>query len=182
MLLLRDYKYIDVARISDYLSSIDPGEANELTHRIKSNSGVDVSGGVNIQAFKLGGGAKKGAESEVQQTVRVYSQHMFNRLYGELEKAGAIRAVDSHTPLEIEQLRKSSVLEVTREFRASPLNQMLDSFVEVLDMVKSLGFDENELADGNNMQQIEAVINLLQGENDSRELPMFNRGKEPGDA
>lgn len=181
MLLLRDYKYIDVARITDYLSSVDPGVAGELTQRIKSNSGVDISGGFNIQAFKLGGGARKGNETEVQQTVRIYAQHMFNRLHGELEKSGAIHTVDLDTPLEIERLSKSSVLEVTRYFRPSPLNQMLDSFVEVLDMMKSLGFDEEELADGNNMQQIEAVINLLRGENGSNEIPMFAKADESDD-
>lgn len=84
-MLLRDYKYIDVARVVDYLSSIDPGVVGELTQRIKSNSGVDLSGSINIQAFKLGGGARKGDETEVQQTVRIYAQHMFNRLYGELQ-------------------------------------------------------------------------------------------------
>lgn len=181
MLLLRDYKYIDIARILDYLSSIDPGVASELTQRIKSNSGVDISGGFNIQAFKLSGGARTGDESEVQQTVRVYAQHMFNRLHGELETAEAIRTVDSDTPLEIGELKKSSVIEITREFRPSPLNQMLDSFVEVLDMMKSLGFDEGEFADGNNMQQIEAIINLLRGENEGKEVPMFAKAEEPGD-
>jgi hypothetical protein len=181
VLLLRDYKYVDVARITDYLSSVDPGVAGELTQRIKSNSGVDISGGFNIQAFKLGGGAQKGNETEVQQTVRIHAQHMFNRLHGELEKTGAVHTVDSHTPLEMEGLSKSSVLEVTRNFRPSPLNQMLDSFVEVLDMMKSLGFDEEEFADGNNMQQIEAVINLLRGENGSNEIPMFAKADESDD-
>jgi hypothetical protein len=182
VLLLRDYKYIDVARITDYLSSVDPGVAGELTQRIKSNSGVDLSGGFDIQAFRFGGGARKGNETEVQQTVRVYAQHMFNRLHGELEKSGAISTVGSHTPLDIDGLSKSSILEVTREFRPSPLNQMLDSFVEVLDMMKALGFEEEELADGSDMQQVEAVINLLRGENGSNEVPMFAKAEKPDDA
>jgi hypothetical protein len=174
---LRDYKYIDVARIVDYLSSVDPGVAGELTQRMKSNSGLDISGGFNIQAFKFGGGARKGDETEVQQTVRIYAQHMFARLHGELDTAGAIQTADLNTPLEAEALTKSSVLEITRDFRPSPLNQMLDSFVEVLSMMKSLGFEE-ELADGNNMQEIEAVIKLLRGENGSNEIPMFAKADE----
>lgn len=181
MLLLRDYKYIDVARIADYLSSVDPGVASELTQRMKSNSGVDVSGGFNIQAFKLGGGARKGNETEVQQTVRVYAQHMFSRLYGELEQAEAIRVVDTDVPLTVEELTKSDILEITREFRPSPLNQMLDSFVDVLDMMKSLGVDV-EFSDGNDMEQIEAVINLLRGDSGSNEVPMFAKADKPGDA
>jgi len=99
VLLLRDYKYIDVARIVDYLSSVDPGVVSELTERIKSNSGVDINGGINIQAFKLGGGARTGDETEVQQTVRIYAQHMFSRLHGELQEAGAIQTIDLNTPL-----------------------------------------------------------------------------------
>src|SRR5215210_6132689 len=104
MLLLRDYKYIDVARVVDYLSSVDPGVVGELTQRMRSTSVMNVSGGLNIQALKLGGGARKGDETEVQQTVRIYAQHMFNRLHGELQKAGAIQTLDLNTPLETEWL------------------------------------------------------------------------------
>ncbi len=73
-----------------------------------------------------------------------------SRLY-ELNSEDAIQTIGMDTPLEIHELDKSSVLEITREFRPSPLNQMLDSFVEVLDMMKSLGL-ENEIADGNDMR------------------------------
>lgn len=181
MLLLRDYKYIDVARIMDYLSSVDPGVVGELTQRMKSNTGFDVKGGLNIQALKLGGGARKGDETEIQQTVRIYGQHMFNRLYNELENAQAIENIDADTPLKIQELYKSSILEITRDFRPSPLSQMLDSFVDVLDMMKSLGFDD-QVADDNDMQQIEAIINLLRGENGNNEFPMFAKASDSEDA
>jgi hypothetical protein len=174
---VRDYKYIDVARVVDYLSSVDPGVAGELTQRMKSNSGVDISGGFNIQAFKFGGGARKGDETEVQQTVRIYAQHMFNRLYEKLQEAGAVRSVDLNAPLEIEGLTKSSVLEITRDFRPSPLNQMLDSFVDVLSMMESLGF-EDELGDESTMQQTMAVIGMLRGEAGTFEVPMFAQADE----
>lgn len=177
-MLLRDYKYIDVARIVDYLSSIDPGVVGELTQRMKSNSGVDLSGGINIQAFKLGGGARKGNETEIQQTVRIYAQHMFNRLYGELQNAGSIQTVDSNTPLDARGLTKSSVLEITRGFRPSPLNQMLDSFTQVLGMMKSLGF-EAELGDESELQQVTAIMELLRGEAGANEVPMFAKCKNP---
>ncbi|QIN82497.1 hypothetical protein GBA63_07450 [Rubrobacter tropicus] len=181
MLLLRDYEYIDVARITDYLSSVDPGVANELTQRIKSNTGVNVSGGINIQAFKLGGGARKGDESEVQQTIRVYAQHMFSRLYDEVQKAGAIQTVDLDTPLEMDGLSRSSVLEVTRDFRPSPLHQMLDSFTGIVDRMKSLGM-ESELGDEANMEQIMRIVGWLRGEEGSNEVPMFSKADEDGDA
>jgi len=180
VLLLRDYKYIDVARITDYLSSVDPGVAGELTQRIKSNTGLDVSGGINIQAFKLGGGARKGDESEVQQTVRVYAQHMFNRLYEEVQKAGSIQTVDVDTPLEMEGLSKSSVLEITRDFRPSPLHQMLDSFTGVVDKLELLGMTD-ELGDEADMQQVMAIIAMLRGEDGNNEVPMFFGADEAGD-
>jgi hypothetical protein len=148
---------------------------------MKSNSGVDFSGGFNIQAFKLGGGARKGDETEVQQTVRIYAQHMFNRLHGELKKAGAIQTIDLNTPLETEGLTKSNVLEITREFRPSPLNQMLDSFMEVVNMMKALGFEE-ELGDESEMQQMMAVMGLLRGEEGTNEVPMFTEADDSDDA
>ncbi len=164
----------------DYLSSIDPGVVGELTQRMKSDSGVDFSGTVNLQALKLGGKGRKGNESEVEQTVRIYGQHMFNRLYGELNSEDAIQTIGMDTPLEIHELDKSSVLEITREFRPSPLNQMLDSFVEVLDMMKSLGL-ENEIADGNDMREIKAVIRLLRGEDGNNDVPMFAKADDSSD-
>lgn len=180
MLLLRDYKYIDVARITDYLSSVDPGVAGELTQRIKSNTGLNLSGGINIQAFKLGGGARKGDESEVQQTVRVYAQHMFNRLYEEVQKAGSIHTVDVDTPLEIEGLSKSSVLEITRYFCPSPLHQMLDSFTGIVNRLEALGMAD-ELDDEADMQQVMAIIAMLRGDDDSNEVPMFSETEDAGD-
>lgn len=181
MFPLRDYRYIDVARIVDYLSSVDPGVAGELTQRMKTNSGVDFSGSLNLQAIRLGGGARKGDETEVQQTVRIYAQHMFNRLHGELSKAGAIQTVDLNTPLETEVLTTSGVLEITREFRPSPLNQMLDSFMEVVNMMKALGFEE-ELGDESEMQQMMAVMGLLRGEEGTNEIPMFAKAEKSEDA
>jgi hypothetical protein len=183
--ILRDFKYIDVARIVDYLSSVDPGVVGELTQRMKSNSGLDISGGFNIQAFKLGGGARSGDETEVQQTVRIYAQHMFNRLYGELDNAGAINTVDSNTPLRTEGLTKSIVLEITREFRPSPLNQMLDSFVKVFDMMKSMGFEDqirDEVGDEVDMQQVMDIIGWLRGEAGTNEVPMFAKADNSDDA
>lgn len=176
MLVLRDYRYIDVARIVDYLSSVDPGVVGELTQRMKSNSGVDISGGFNIQFFKMGGGARSADETEQQQTVRIYAQHMFNRLYGELETAGTIQTVDLDTSLKAESLNKSSVLEITREFRPSPLNQMLDSFVQVFNMMKIVGMEDqimDEVGDEAEWQKVMDIIGLLRGEVGSNEVPMF---------
>ena len=185
MLLLRDYKYIDVARITDYLSSVDPGVSGELTQRIRSNTGLDISGGINIQAFKLGGGARKGDESEVQQTVRVYAQHMFNRLYEEVQNAGSVKTIDVDTPLEMDGLSKSSVLEITRDFRPSPLHQMLDSFTGVMDKLEFLGMAdvlEDELEDETDMQQVMKIIGMLRGEAGNTEVPMFSKAEEAGHA
>jgi hypothetical protein len=178
-MILRDYRYIDVARVVDYLSSVDPGVVGELTSRIRSNTGVDISGGINIHALKLGGGARSGDETEVQQTVRIYGQHMFNRLYGELQNAGGVRTVGLNEPLRRgDELSRSTVLEITRDFRPSPLNQMLDSFTQVLGMMENLGLSE-QLGDESEMQQVMAVIGLLRGEEGTNEVPMFAKADEP---
>ena len=185
MLVLRDYQYIDVARIVDYLSSVDPGVVGELTQRMKSNSGVDISGGINIQFFKMGGSERSADESEQQQTVRIYAQHMFSRLYGELGTAGTIQTVDLDAPLNAERLTKSSVLEITREFRPSPLSQMLDTFVQVSDMMKSVGMEDqlmDEVGDEAKWQQVMGIIDLLRGEGGSREVPMFAKAEDSNDA
>src|SRR5215217_1922204 len=185
MLLLRDYKYIDVAKVVDYLSSVDPGVVSDLTQRIRSNSGVDISGGINIQFFKMGGGARSADETELQQTVRVYAQHMFSRLHNELQTAGAIQTVDLDTPLDVDGLTKSDVLEITRKFRPSPLNQMLDSFVQVINMMQSMGLEDqlsDELGDEMDMRQVMDIVGWLRGEDESKEVPMFAKEHTPDGA
>jgi hypothetical protein len=104
---------------------------------------------------------------------------MFNRLYEEVQKAGVIQVVDLNTPLEMAGLSKSSVLEITREFRPSPLHQMLDSFTEILDKIKALGMEselDDELDDEVDMQQIMTIIGWLRGEDGSNKVPMLAEG------
>ena len=64
-MILRDYEYVDVARVVDYLSNIDPGVGEEFTQRIKSDSEAEVSGGINLYSLKLGGRGRSGDETEI---------------------------------------------------------------------------------------------------------------------
>jgi hypothetical protein len=82
----------------------------------------------------------------------------------------------------LEELPKSAVVEVTRSFRPSPINQMLDSFVEVLNMLESIGMGEQlaERFGGEaQRQQIMAIMALLRGEDNNREVPMFAKANKP---
>ena len=119
-MILRDYEYVDVARVVDYLSNIDSGVGQELTQKIKAGSEAEASGGINIYGLNLGGRRKSGGETETEQTVRIHAQHMFSRLYKALE--GSIKAIDLDEAIRLEELPKSAVVEVTRDFRRSPVN------------------------------------------------------------
>lgn len=179
-MILRDYEYIDVARVVDYLSNIDPGVVQELTQRIKSDSEAEANGGVNLWGLQLGGRGRSGGEQETEQTVRIYAQHMFNRLYGSLN--GAVKTIDLHEAVGLDELPKSAVVEITREFRPSPINQMLGSFVEVLNMLESIGMGEQlgqQFGGEAQRQQVMAIIGMLRGEENNREIPMFAKADEP---
>lgn len=179
-MILRDYEYVDVARVVDYLSNIDPGVGEEFTQRIKSDSEAEVSGGINLYSLKLGGRGRSGDETEIEQTVRIHAQHMFNRLYQALE--GSIKIIGLDEAVGFEELPKSAVVEVTREFRRSPVNQMLDSFAKVLDMLDSIGMGEQlaeQFGGEAQRQQIMAIMGLLRDEEDNREVPMFAKADGP---
>lgn len=180
-MFLPDYTYIDVAKVVDYLSRHEPGVVEEFTERIRSNSGTEISGGINFHALKLGGKGGSGDETETEQTVKIYAQHMFSRLYDKLKEFGAIQSFGVNEAITAEELRKSSVVEVTREFHPSPLNQRLSSLLTIMDMMEGLGLGD-ELGDGTEMQQVTAVVGLLQGRGEVKELPMFARadGQDAG--
>jgi len=178
-MILRDYEYIDVAKIVD-LSSIDPGVAQELTQKIKSDAGVEISGGVNLYAVKIGAKGRSGDETEIEQTIRIYAQHMFNRLYGSLN--GSVNTIGLDKIVGLDELPKSAVVEITRKFRQSPINQMLGSFVEVLNMLESIGMGEQlgqQFGGEAQRQQVMAIIGMLRGEENNREVPMFAKADEP---
>lgn len=183
-LILRDYEFIDVARVVDYSSNIDPGVVQELTQRMKSDSEAEANGGVNFWGLQLGGRGRSGGEKETEQTVRIYAQHMFNRLYGSLNGSinGSIKTIGLDEAVELEELPKSAVVEITRNFRPSPINQMLGSFVEVLNMLESIGMGEQlgeQFGGEAQLQQVMAIISMLRGEENNREVPMFAKADDP---
>lgn len=112
--------------------------------------------------------------------MRIHAQHMFNRLYGSLN--GSVKAIGLDEAVGLDKLPKSAVVEITRNFRPSPINQMLGSFVEVLNMLESIGMGEQlgqQFGGEAQMQQVMAIVGMLRGEENNREVPMFAKADSP---
>lgn len=178
-MILRDYKYLDTNRVQDYLSSLDLGVVEELTQRIRSGSGKEGGGGINIQALSLGGKGHSQEETETEQTIRITAQHLFHRIYEEL--GDGIEIFDEDMPIDIKNLRKGQVVEVTREFYPSPVNQVFDSFVEVLKLLDNLGVDQ-QLGEDVDMQEIMQVVSLFRSDKGDNEVPMVAKPDGQGNS
>jgi hypothetical protein len=62
---------------------------------------------------------------------------------------------------------------------------MLDSFVQVINMMQSMGLEDqlsDELGDEMDMRQVMDIVGWLRGEDESKEVPMFAKEHTPDGA
>jgi hypothetical protein len=91
---LRDFLYLDTARLYSFVSQIQGGLVNEISETIKQLGGI--SAGISIGLPSVGGkaDASKGKESERQQTMQLTDPAYFNVLYRYLQQNGLIDLTD----------------------------------------------------------------------------------------
>lgn len=137
---LRDYLYLDLKRLEDYLSILEPtGEVRQLSETIH-NERLQASSMSKFDEPANEGDPRHG-EVITERTMSVSAKNAFNRLYEKL--SGSIIDIDEK-PGEVE---KGSAVEVTRDFKASPVAQVIESLPESLQMFMSsaeLELDEEE--------------------------------------
>ncbi len=81
---LRDYLYLDLKRLEDYMSILDPGEIRELREIIR-----EENAGLEVPMPKLGqvtDSGKPRREETMERSLSVSAKHSFNRLYEKLSK------------------------------------------------------------------------------------------------
>ena len=135
--VLRDYKYLDTDRLSDYLSAIDPGIFDEVRQKTRAEAGTDSS--LKVSAIGFGsidwaGGGYKEDENTLERTVKIEAKHSFNRLYQRLLRPKSIDIFNENdyiTSEKLKNLQARNTVEITRYFVPMP-NQFIDSIFEVL--------------------------------------------------
>jgi len=57
---------------------------------------------------------------------------MFHQLYEALEQVDAIAVFDEDDPADLKRIKKGSVVEISRFFEPSPVNEAIDSILKVM--------------------------------------------------
>lgn len=101
-MFLPDYKYLDINRLQDYVSTLDPGAVDELTETTRAMRGEESSEGFRAGVAESGSGSRSQDETTRMRVMRVNAQHMFSRVYNILDKAedpsDSFKAFDEDAP------------------------------------------------------------------------------------
>lgn len=133
---LLDYLYLDTTKLSDYMSAVDPGVLKEMRETTKTQQ----SDTEEVESFlnQIPTDNKKAmSESTHERVLSASEKSSFIRLY---EAVGSsLRAYDEDTEINLAEIEKRELIEVTRDFQPSPLSQMIDSILEFAAMAQNMG-------------------------------------------
>lgn len=109
---LRDFLYLDTAKLHSFVSQIHGGLISEINETIKRLGGL--SAGVEIGLPPFGGkvGASKGKESEREQTIQLTDPAYFGVLYQYLKTEKKIESITASSLQERENLSEGQFVEM----------------------------------------------------------------------
>lgn len=163
---LRRYMYLDTETVQDYASNFSTGVIEQLTETSRSGAGKAVGQEDD----------KSTSEEEVtrESIMKLTTKHLFSQIYEQL--GDTIRVYDEDQKLALDDVRRSEVVEVTRTFYPSAVNEMLESILDLLAKMQQLGFTE-ELAAPEVQQGVRAMAMIFQGDEGEEEIPMVSAGE-----
>lgn len=169
MARLRDYVYLDSVRIMDYLSAFDPGQAQGLREVVR------MAEESSRMPADLGAVPRPGTNTDTthELTLNITARHSFSRLYDLVAEDGLseyqrVRDMPPDVP-------RNKVVEVSGNFEISPLNQMIDSILGIIDMMGQLEMTES-FADAESQQIIRMISVLFARGGSERMVDMLHRG------
>ncbi|WP_304453112.1 hypothetical protein [Nocardiopsis sp. YSL2] len=158
-MILRDFYYLDTARLSDYISNLDPGDTKEIRETITQES--DQGPGV-VELDADPGIVQMPQKKMRERVLQISEKHSFNLLYGKMQES----LVEIDDDVDVSSLKRSAV-EVTREFELSPINNMIDSLFQLIKMMQSM--DAPELKDAESRQIITMMSVLFQNPDEKKD-------------
>lgn len=165
---LFDYLYLDSSKLSDYMTALDPGVIRELRETVKVQSAEEDEKEEFLNQPPTIESATK--ESMHERILSASEKHSFNRLYEALK--GNVSEFDEFTEIELGDVHKNDLIEVTREFAPSPLSQMIDSMIEFTSMAQQMGVTE---VDEEAQTAIHGITMLFRGnEENQKEVPVIS--------
>ena len=177
----RDYMYLDTYRLQNYVSDLEQGVVEQFIETTREQSGKEGGGKVRAHFLEAGGAGRSEEETTRERTIRITAQNMFSRVYAAMEEDGEIKIFDEDDDLTFGTVRRRDIVEITRNFSPSPLNDMIDSMLHLIQVMEEMGFTEEIAADQEEAQAVRAMAMLFQGDEGGDEVPMVSRSSR-GDA
>jgi hypothetical protein len=129
---VRDYLYLDTRRLQDYMASIDPGAVQELKTINRREESPDSSlpefGNERLENRE---------EKTLEQRLTVSDRNQFSRFYDAIKDETP--SFDEYSAINLDHVERGSLIEVTRTFERSPLTEMVDSLLEVAELMQRMG-------------------------------------------
>jgi hypothetical protein len=126
---LRDYYYLDTLKLQHYAASLDSGdiEAIRTVTRTETQEQARAQSDLGVAPED-----RHGIEENVsERTLRISELHTFSRLHQSL--LGQMIVIDEDTEIDFDAIGRSSIVELTRDFVRSPINEMIDSLLQLTD-------------------------------------------------
>lgn len=179
-MLLPDYMYLDLSRLQNYMSRLEPGEIEQFTQTTRELT--DKEGRAGLKATLTGVGVDAGIGGHTQEEttnerhLRITAQHMFGRVHEKLEKENLIKVFDEEDPLELDSIKRREVVDITRSFSPSPLNDAIDGIMKLMGVMEQMGFIEE--VSSKDVEMVRAMAMIFQGDEGKEEVPMVARGDQ----
>lgn len=174
-MIVRDYMYLDTERVQDYMASLGPGIADEFKETITEGSGAEGEARVRAGYFALGGKGQTREESTYEATYKLKTQHWFHRIYEALDESGSITKIEDDECLDVTKVKKRQLVEITRQFSPSPLNQMIDKVFQLTELMNKMGMTE-QFQNRETQEAINFMTMVFRSEHDETDVPMVAKG------
>lgn len=169
---LLDYLYLDTTKLSDYMSAVDPGVLKEMRETTKTQQS-DEEGESFLNQIPTDGKKTK-SESTHERVLSASEKSSFGRLYDAIKSN--LRTYDEDTEINLTEIEKRGLIEVTRDFEPSPLSQMIDSILEFATMAQNMGAMEDS---DETREAIHGITMLFRGNGSTqKEVPVVSSGDD----
>ncbi len=170
-----EYLYLDNVRLEEYVGSYLPGSLTQVKRSQRDTPHRDDS----VRSAELNSPRAdhmRAGNIEIldELTAEVSQRGLVTRLFEVI--GDRITKFDEFTDIDVTGLSRRQVVEIGREFSPSPVNTMIESMIEMIEMMR--GFGMGELDSPDNQAVVNGMALLFRSGDDDREVHMVHGGNE----
>jgi hypothetical protein len=157
---LRDFKYLDTKRLSDYLATIMPNKLEDIAQkfmasksRAPSNLASDAAG---IGRINWGRGDILEEEDVYNMAIKIGAKQLFTELHTMLRDNGSIELIPDNSPTGRFNLNVRNMVEITRKFKPALVTfEHISGFLE--------GFKSSVASDNEDVRNMLDDVRAVEG-------------------